>query len=450
MSSRITLFSDPVHGFVSVPRGELFQLIQTPEMQRLRRIRQLGVGYMVFPGAEHSRFGHALGAMALMREALKTLVDKGTDISPEEWFAASAAALLHDIGHGPFSHTLEDVLIEGFEHETMSRQLIVGLNARMGGKLGLALQIFDGDYHRPFLHELLSGQLDMDRLDYLRRDSYYTGVVEGRVGVGRIVKSLRVTPQQELAVEYKGGYAVESFLIARRLMYWQVYLHKTVVAGDQVLAACLRRARDLVESGDATALDASAPPLRVFLANKLTTEDIGTPEVLASYAALDDADILYSLKQWRDSGDRILADLASRFLDRRFFRTTVLRSMPPDDQVADWRERVHAWMIASGLEDGAGGEAHSGARSGAHSGTHSEDRSEDQGECRYYCRSGWLRHRAYDRERSPIRIRTSSGPILELTEAADSDAIAALAQEETKAFLCGPKEVPFYPNGADS
>ncbi|MFT4605854.1 MAG: HD superfamily phosphohydrolase [Rhodothermales bacterium] len=394
-------------------------------MQRLRRIRQLGVGYMVFPGAEHSRFGHALGAMALMREALKTLVDKGTDLSPEEWFAASAAALLHDIGHGPFSHTLEDVLIEGFEHETMSRQLIVGLNARMGGKLGLALQIFDGDYHRPFLHELLSGQLDMDRLDYLRRDSYYTGVVEGRVGVGRIVKSLRVTPQQQLAIEYKGGYAVESFLIARRLMYWQVYLHKTVVAGDQVLAACLRRARDLVDAGDFSVLDVAAPPLRIFLANKLTTQDIETPEVLAAYAALDDADILYSLKQWRNSSDRILADLSSRFLDRRFFRTQVLRSMPPDDELAAWREQVKEWMMASGLE------------------------SDPETECRYYCRSGWLRHRAYDRERAPIRVRTSAGPIMELTEAADSDAIAALAQEEAKAFLCGPKEVPFLPDGAD-
>ena len=441
MSSRITLFSDPVHGFVSVPRGELFQLIQTPEMQRLRRIRQLGVGYMVFPGAEHSRFGHALGAMALMREALKTLVDKGTDISPDEWFAASAAALLHDIGHGPFSHTLEDVLIEGFEHETMSRQLIVGLNERMGGHLGLALQIFDGDYHRPFFHELLSGQLDMDRLDYLRRDSYYTGVVEGRVGVGRIVKSLRVTPQQELAVEYKGGYAVESFLIARRLMYWQVYLHKTVVAGDQVLAASLRRARDLVDAGDNSALNAAAPPLRVFLANKLTTVDIGTPEVHDSYAALDDADILYSLKQWRNSEDPTLADLASRFLDRRFFRTTVLRSMPGDDQIADWRERVRAWMTTSGLEGEVSSESNDNAAD--------DGRAADSNQCSYYCRTGWLRHRAYDRERSPIRVRTSSGPIMELTEAADSDAIAALAQEEAKAFLCGPKEVPFSPDGTN-
>ncbi|NNE70740.1 MAG: HD domain-containing protein [Rhodothermales bacterium] len=420
VSSRITLFSDPVHGFVSVPRGELFQLIGTPEMQRLRRIRQLGVGYMVFPGAEHSRFGHALGAMALMREALKTLEDKGTDLSPEEWFASSAVALLHDIGHGPFSHTLEDVLIPGFEHETMSRQLIVGMNERMGGSLGLALQIFDGDYHRPFLHELISSQLDMDRLDYLRRDSYYTGVVEGRVGVGRIVKSLRVTAEQELAVEHKGRYAVESFLIARRLMYWQVYLHKTVVSGDQVLAACLRRARDLIRDHNQPApLNLAAPPLRIFLAEDLSTADIARAEVHAAYAALDDADILYSLKQWRDAGDPILADLASRFLDRRFFRTEVLRKMPGDDVLGTWRERVQTWLTESGLS------------------------TDPEADCRYYCQAGWLRHRAYDRKRAPIRVRPGSGPALELTEAADSSAIASLAQEESKAFVCGPKEVPF-------
>lgn len=425
VSSRITLFSDPVHGFVPVPRGELFQLIGTPEMQRLRRIRQLGVGYMVFPGAEHSRFGHALGAMALMREALKTLVDKGTDLSAEEWFAASAVALLHDIGHGPFSHTLEDVLIPGFEHETMSRQLIVGMNERMGGSLGLALQIFDGDYHRPFLHELISSQLDMDRLDYLRRDSYYTGVVEGRVGVGRIVKSLRVTAQQELAVEHKGRYAVESFLIARRLMYWQVYLHKTVVSGDQVLAACLRRARDLITvGGDTAPLDAAAPPLRIFLAEDLSTDDIARPEVHSAYAALDDADILYSLKRWRDAEDPILSDLASRFLDRRFFRAQVLRKQPTAEQLEEWQVAVRGWLREKGLS------------------------SDPEADCRYYCRSGWLRHRAYDRERSPIRVRPGSGPAVELTEAADSSAIAALAQEEAKAFVCGPKEVAF-PDGLE-
>jgi uncharacterized protein len=413
------VFSDPVHGFVSVPRGDLFDLIQTPEMQRLRRIRHLGVGYMVFPGAEHSRFGHALGAMALMREALKTLRDKGTDISPEEILAASAAALLHDIGHGPFSHTLEDVLIKGFEHEAMSRELILGLNKRFGGRLGMALQIFDGDYHRPFLHQLVSGQLDMDRLDYLRRDSYYTGVVEGRVGVGRIVKSLRVTPDQYLSVDYKGLYAVESFLIARRLMYWQVYLHKTVVAGDHVLRSALERARELIQAGNAEALDASAPALRLFLERDIAPGQIGHPDVIGSYTALDDADILYSLKRWATASDPILADLASRFLDRRFFRTQILRKMPDDARLDDWKTSVRRWQRDVGLSDGSNVEHN------------------------YYCGASWLKHLPYSRQQFPIQIRTADGPLAELTEAADSEVIASLAREEIKPFVCGPKEVPF-------
>ena len=410
-----------MHGFVSVPRGDLFDLIQTPEVQRLRRIRQLGVGYMVFPGAEHSRFGHALGAMALMRDALKTLLDKGTDIPPEEIFAASAAALLHDIGHGPFSHTLEDVLIEGFEHEAMSRELIVSLNERFGGRLGLTLQIFDGDYHRPFLHELVSSQLDMDRLDYLRRDSYYTGVVEGRVGIGRIVKSLRVTPQQMLAVEHKGLYAVESFLIARRLMYWQVYLHKTVVAGDQVLRSALRRARDLACEGHPDVLDAAAPPLRPFISTTVNAADIKEPEIRDAYASLDDSDILYSLKRWADSQDAILADLASRFLDRRFFRTAVMPRQPRPAHLEEYRDQVRRWMSDQGLP------------------------VDSERDCDYYCNSGWLRHRAYDAEQHPIRVRMEEG-IQELTAAADSEAIASLANVEKKAFVCGPKEVPFRTN----
>jgi HD superfamily phosphohydrolase len=413
------VFSDPVHGFVSVPRGDLFDLIQTPEMQRLRRIRHLGVGYMVFPGAEHSRFGHALGAMALMQEALKTLRDKGTDISPEEILAASAAALLHDIGHGPFSHTLEDVLIQGFEHEAMSREMILALNKRFGGRLGLALQIFDGDYHRPFLHQLVSGQLDMDRLDYLRRDSYYTGVVEGRVGVGRIVKSLRVTSDQHLSVDHKGLYAVESFLIARRLMYWQVYLHKTVVAGDHVLRSSLRRARQLIEAGDPGVLDACAPPLRLFLEDDVTADHLRHPDVIRSYTALDDADILYSLKRWATVSDPILADLASRFLNRRFLGTRVFRQMPEEAALEDWKTAVRTWQRDAGLSDGS-------------------DMEHD-----YYCGASWLRHLPYSQEHSPIQVRTADGPLAELTEAADSEVIASLAREESKPFVCGPKEVAF-------
>ncbi len=418
LSSRFTLFSDAVHGFISVPRGDLFDLIGTAELQRLRRIRQLGVGYLVFPGAEHSRFGHALGAMALMRDALNTLMDKGADISPEEVFAGSAAALLHDIGHGPFSHTLEDVLIDGFQHETMSRRLIVGLNDTLEGRLDLTLQIFDGTYERPFFHELVSSQLDMDRLDYLRRDSYYTGVVEGRVGIDRIIRSLLVTKDQHLGVNAKGLYAVESFLIARRLMYWQVYLHRAVVAGDQVLRAGIRRARHLVRSGDSSALDLASPLLAPFLSQHVPAAEISRPEISRAYGELDDTDILYTLKRWRTAPDPILKDLSERFLNRRFFRTQILREPASDEMMDDWKLRVLRWMVESGLSEG------------------------DRGDSDYYVTSDFLQHRAYHKAENPIQVSHPGETVSELTDSADSHAIASLAIDENKPYVCGPKEVP--------
>jgi uncharacterized protein len=425
LSSRFTLFSDPVHGFVSVPRGDLFDLIGTSQLQRLRRIRQLGVGYMVFPGAEHSRFGHALGAMALMKDALHTLMDKGTDISPEEVFSGSAAALLHDIGHGPFSHTLEDVLIHGFHHETMSRRLIVGLNEKLEGRLELALRIFDGAYERPFLHELVSSQLDMDRLDYLRRDSYYTGVVEGRVGIDRIVRSLLVTDDQRLGVNSKGLYAVESFLIARRLMYWQVYLHRAVVAGDRVLRAAIQRSRDLIRSGDARIARMASPLLAPFLTEHLDVDQLSRPEIAMAYATLDDTDILYSLKRWRDAPDPILSDLAGRFLDRRFFRTQILRELPKPEATDEWRGRVLRWLVRTGLSSG------------------------DESDAVYYTTTSFLQHRAYHRDKGPIQVVSPGERASELTDSADSDAIASLAIRERKPYVCGPKEVPLRESGLE-
>ncbi len=311
------IIADPVHGFISVPRKVILPLIQTPEVQRLRRIRQLGVGNMVFPGAEHTRFGHALGAMALMQDTIQTLRGKETDIQPVEETAALAAALLHDIGHGPFSHTLEHILIRDFEHEHMSRALIVQLNERFDGVLDRALQMFDNTYQRPFFHQLVSSQLDMDRLDYLRRDSYFTGVVEGKVGVQRIIKSMLVYPSHGLTdarvvIEGKGIYPVENFLFARRLMYWQVYLHKTVLAGDFVLKGLLRRARQLLQAGDADIAARCAPALLFFLQNDIAGSDIHEPDVRAAFCDLDDADILYSLKQWMHHRAPIVADLSRR------------------------------------------------------------------------------------------------------------------------------------------
>ena len=424
MVNQYKQFSDPVHGFIAVPRALLLPLILTPEVQRLRRIRQLGVGYLVFPGGEHTRFTHALGAMALMQDTLAGLAEKGTPISPEEHQAALAAALLHDIGHGPFSHTLEYELIDGFRHEAMSRALIVALNQRFDGALDLTLHIFDGTYERPFFHQLVSSQLDMDRLDYLRRDSFYTGVVEGRVGAQRILKTMRVHPRDggadaRIVIEAKGIYAVENFLIARRLMYWQVYLHKTVLAGDQVLRAAIHRARNHLRAGKTAAVEGVSPALRYFLETPLDSSRIEHPDVLHAFCSLDDTDVLYSLKRWIQSPDPILADLSRRFIERDFFRCTFLSHPPTDDQRAAWRNRVSEDLLERGLTDAAHAE---------------EDAS-------YYLTFDFSRHSAYERVEGSICVIEEDGTVRELSETTDTAAIEALTRFVVKPYVCYPKEV---------
>ncbi len=417
-------FSDPVHGFIAVPRALLLPLILTPEVQRLRRIRQLGVGYLVFPGGEHTRFTHALGAMALMQDTLASLAEKGTPISPEEHQAALAAALLHDVGHGPFSHTLEYELIDGFRHEAMSRALIVALNERFDGTLDLALDMFDGTYERPFFHQLVSSQLDMDRLDYLRRDSFYTGVVEGRVGAQRILRTMRVHPldggpDARIVIEAKGIYAVENFLIARRLMYWQVYLHKTVLAGDQVLRGAIHRARDHLRRGTLDAVEGVSPALRYFLNRPLDAGQIDQPDVLRAFCTLDDTDVLYSLKRWTNSPDPILADLSRRFIERDFFRCTFLPETPAEDQRAAWTYRVAEGLLKAGLTDAA----------------HAED------DAAYYLTFDLSRHSAYERIEGSICVMDDDGTVRELSETTDTAAIEALTSFVVKPYVCYPKEV---------
>lgn len=355
---RPKVFSDPVHGFHAVPRA-LLPLVDAPEVQRLRRIRQLGVGYLVFPGAEHSRFGHALGAMALMHDALATLAGKDTPLDEDERLAALAAALLHDVGHGPFSHTLEHLFLDGAPHEAMSRALIVRLRGRcpaLSDVLGQTLAIFDGTYARPFFHQLVSGQLDVDRLDYLRRDAYYTGVVEGQVGVDRVVKTLQVHPAAggadgALVVEAKGLYAVENFLTARRLMYGQVYLHKTVLAGDHVLRGALERARELLAAPDDRGARAGASEaLRPFLEPRTHRLDLADEAVQEAFLALDDPEIFTSLKHWSRAEDAVLADLSGAFLHRRLPAVTVLSGPPSDETRAAWTEAVAAHLAARGVD----------------------------------------------------------------------------------------------------
>ncbi|HEX8299006.1 MAG TPA: HD domain-containing protein [Rubricoccaceae bacterium] len=435
MPSRFSLFNDPVHGFVSVPKGLLLALVDSPEVQRLRRIRQLGLGFLVFPGAVHTRFEHGLGAMALLQSALDALREKGTVVATDEVEGALAAALLHDVGHGPFSHTLEADLLpyrpdasgaaRPFRHEAMSRALMVRLDARTGGALGVALEMFDGTYARPFFHSLLASQLDMDRLDYLRRDSFYTGVAEGVVGVERVLKTMRVHPpgpMGRLVIEAKGAYAVENVLLSRRLMYAQVYLHKTVVAADHVLRAAFLRARALW--GHEPALAHTSPALAFFLAGRTTADALdapGTPEheaLLDAFTALDDTDVLYSLKRWAEADDRVLADLAQRFTDRRLFRTVVLPDAPTSDDVAAWHDATAAWLVASGLSTPATSRA----------------------DAMLYVSTGVQRLAAYRATEDPICILERDGRVHELTEA-DTPAALSLAQRPDKAYVCLPKEV---------
>jgi hypothetical protein len=422
---RFKIFSDPVHGFISVPKNLILDLIQTPEVQRLRRIRQLGVGHLVFPGAEHTRFNHALGAMALMQDALSSLSEKGTPISPEEQTSALAAALLHDVGHGAFSHTLEHQLISEFEHEDMSRVLLLELNERLNGALDRTLAIFDNTYERPFFHQLVSSQLDMDRLDYLRRDSFYTGVAEGEVGVQRLIKTMRVHPldgraDSEIMIEGKGIYAVENFLISRRLMYWQVYLHKTVLAGDELLRGILYRVQEHLERGASPGwLMRGSRSLLFFLKHDIHADQISDPTVRDHYLQIDDTDILFSLKQWMQGDDPLLADLCRRFINRVFFRVTFLSQEPNAPQVEDWRRQVADWLVEQNLAA----------------------QSEAWAAARHYLTVDVSRHTAYDSDREMIGILDREENVRELSEMADTAAISELTTFVVKPYVCYPKPV---------
>jgi len=351
------MLSDPVHGFIEVEDRFIQDLIKTREVQRLRRIKQLGMGFIVYPSAEHSRFPHALGAMGLLKDALDYLESKGTPISDNERLASLAAILLHDIGHAPFSHTLEFQFIQDKDvsHEDISAALIKNIQCNMVpdsndyGLLDLALEIFNKTYHRPFFHQLISGQFDMDRLDYLRRDSQLTGVVEGKIGIDRILRTLCVHPKEGgadscLAIESKGVYTIGNVLIARRLMYQQVYLHKTVIAADCVLRGAIKRAKYLINNGKVVAVSDISPSLQYFLENNVTEKMLSDQKVLDHFLNLDDAEIICSLKKWQNSPDKILADLSDRFISRNLFRCVFLKKNPPQKIEDSWGEKVTKFL----------------------------------------------------------------------------------------------------------
>jgi HD superfamily phosphohydrolase len=342
------IINDPVYGFISIPLGLILDLIEHPYFQRLRRIKQTSLSHFVYPGALHTRFHHALGAFHLMTQALQTLEQKGIDISQDEKEAAGVAILLHDIGHGPFSHTLENLLIP-YSHEDLSSMIMKKLNEEFKGQLNLALKIFEGNYHRPFFHQLISGQLDMDRMDYLNRDSYFTGVHEGVIGYDRLIKMLNIR-EEKLVVEEKGIYSIEKFLIARRLMYWQVYLHKTVLAAEKMLILIFKRVQQIIQSGRKDLW--ATPSLHYFLYHL-------KDDFLEKFVRLDDNDIVASLKIWADDEDELLSYLAKGLLYRKLFRIELSNNPFSEDYKRIILEKISSrfkepnFLLISGSETNA-------------------------------------------------------------------------------------------------
>jgi uncharacterized protein len=397
------IINDPVHGFIEIPRGLILDVIDTPIFQRLRRIKQLGQSSMVYPGGLHNRFSHALGAMHLMRQALDTLRTKNVDISEQEYEGALLAVLLHDIGHGPFSHALEFAILD-LHHERMSLALMRFLNELFSGQLTTAIEIFEGRHPKRFLHQLVSSQLDMDRMDYLIRDSFFTGVVEGVVGIDRIIKTLNVC-NGDLVVESKGIYSVEKFVVARRLMYWQVYLHKTALVAECMVVNALTRARHCFEHGIPIFLDEH---LHYFFANRVDSEGI-TEEVIEQFVQLDDTNIEFAIKQWCNAPDRVLADLCKRLLNRDLFKIKLQTQPFLPDIVADYRQMA---LDRLGMAEEA---------------------------VHYYVFTGQVSNQAYLKNSDePIYIWFKNRELVDLTTASDMQNILALSSPVVKHYLCHP------------
>ncbi len=402
------IINDPVYGFITIYSDLIFDIVQHPYFQRLRRIKQLGLSDFVYPGALHTRFHHALGAMHLMSITLDNLRSKGNEISPEEYEASLVAILLHDIGHGPFSHTLEFTLMNGISHEKLSLLLINKLNSYLQGKLELALHIFQNEYHRPFFHQLVSSQLDIDRLDYLKRDSFFTGVSEGTIGADRIIKMLDIK-DEKLVVEEKGIYSIENFLSARRLMYWQVYLHKTSVAAEKMLVKLISRAKWLVRHGHTVK---ATPAFTIFLEREVKLQDLQEdPELLDVFASLDDYDIWGSIKFWASHEDKILSMLASMLLQRKLFQVKLSNDDFQPDAVSRLQRKIQQQL---GL---------------------TEEESE------YFVSQGSVSNKAYIAEGQSINVVTKSGQLVDVATASDLPNIKAMSKIVKKYYLCWPKSV---------
>jgi len=405
INNKKKIINDPVYGFISLPKDIIFDLIEHPFYQRLRRIKQLGMSHLVYPGALHTRFHHAIGATHLMTKAIHALRYKGIEITEEEETAVLIAILLHDIGHGPFSHTLERDIVKNVSHEEISLLFMKRLSEEFEGKLDMAIAIFEDKHDKPFLHQLVSSQLDMDRMDYLNRDSFYTGVSEGVIGSDRIIAMLDVADNQ-LVVEQKGVYSIEKFLVARRLMYWQVYMHKTVVSSEVMLTFLLRRAKMLVQSGKELF---ASPPFKLFLEKDIELIDFEKdPTLLNQFALLDDFDIMGAVKVWQFDTDKVLSLLATQLINRKLFKIEISTTPFSKERIQYEIDLVKAHFDL------------------------------DQNEAGFFVSTDILRNNAYNEQRENINLLMKDGSVKDVSQAADNLNIHALSEPVEKYFLCYP------------
>ena len=404
--NKLKILNDPIYGFITIPNPLLFDLMQHPYFQRLRRISQMGLSYLVYPGAHHTRFHHALGCMHIMQKAIEVLRFKGISISEDESNALLIAILLHDIGHGPFSHAMEHSIVENVNHEAISLLFMNKLNEEFDGKLDLAIQIFKGEYPRKFMLQLISSQLDMDRMDYLKRDSFYTGVAEGNINSDRLIQMLSVV-EDTLVIEEKGIYSVEKFLMARRLMYWQAYLHKTSLVAELILTKVLKRGKELTLKGIDLPCSES---LKYFLSNKVEAVDFDNL-ILDKFSQLDDFDIISALKSWQNNDDFILSSLSKMIINRDLLKIKFNSEKFPKEEIVNY---IDLFSQANGISN--------------------QDAA-------YFVFKGKIKNQAYSIEAEPIRILKKDKTIEDVMLASDQLNLKALSKPVTKYYICFPKQL---------
>ena len=404
-SNKLKILNDPIYGFTNIPNSLIFDIIEHPYFQRLRRVSQMGFSNMVYPGANHTRFHHAIGCLHLMQKAVQVLRFKEIEISNEEANALYIAILLHDIGHGAFSHALEHSIVEGISHEEISLKFMKKLDTEFNGQLTMAIRVFEGKYPRKFLNQLISSQLDIDRLDYLKRDSFYTGVAEGNISSERLIAMIHVV-NDELVIEQKGIYSVEKFLIARRLMYWQVYLHKTGLSAENMLVNVLRRAKELTQKGKHLF---ASNALTYFLTTKITKENF-TNETLEIFSKLDDYDILSAIKEWTDSSDKVLSLLSKMIVDRNLLKVEIQQAHFSE---ADINVKISELKSTMNLSDS---------------------------EARYFVFQKQIQNQAYNPS-MPIKILNKNGELKDIAKASDQLNLQALSKPVIKHFVCYPKQM---------